>query len=61
MGKIEKFYAQKKCWKLQESDKKGGWKDILDGRLMRHGEANLHIKSAKLLGHNKLRTKKGKC
>jgi len=34
MGKIENFYKQKKCWKVQEV--KSG-KDILEGKLMRHG------------------------
>jgi len=61
MDKIERFYAQKKCWKLQSKDKKGKWKDDLDGRLMRHGEANLHVKSAKLLGHPIPKIVKGKC
>lgn len=61
MNKIERFYAQKVAWKLQEIDKKGNWKDILDGRCMRHGEANLHVKSAKILSHPKLRIVKGEC
>ena len=60
MGKIEKFYKQKVCWKLQEKDREGNWKDILDGRLMRHGEANLHVKSAKLLHHPELKIVKTK-
>ena len=58
MTKIEKFYKQKKCWKVQEV--KSG-KDILDGKLMRHGEANIFVKSAKILGHSKLKIVKGKC
>ena len=62
MGKIEKFYTQKKVWKVQEINKKGIWKDILDGKCMRHGEANIFVKSAKLLNHPKLRIVKGdKC
>lgn len=56
MNKIERFYKQRVEWKLQQQDRKTGtWADILEGRAMRHGEAILHVKGAKMLGHSPLR------
>ena len=56
-NKIEKFYAKKKNWKIQRKEN-DAWNDILDGKLMRKGEANIHIRSAKILGHSPIRAVK---
>jgi hypothetical protein len=65
MNRIEKFYAQKKCWKIEKLLPSGKWSSdaYLGDKAMRHGEANIHVKSAKLLGHPKLRIVKikGRC
>jgi len=57
MNKIEKYFAQKKEWKIEKFNKETQrWENTVLGEIpMRHGEANIHKRSAKLLGHSPIR------